>query len=64
MLLPFNILEIFSISEMTSQIPINFHTKLGKVELLISFDREMMPTRKFYQLIIIKRGSYRRTPVF
>ena len=28
----------------TSQIPNNFHTKLGKVEILISLDRKLIST--------------------
>ena len=43
MLLPFIILEIFAISETAIlTIPINFHTKLDKIELLITFDKEMI----------------------
>ena len=40
MFLPSIILEIFTIS----QIPNNFHTNLGKTELLTTFDRKMILT--------------------
>ena len=43
-----------------SQIPNNFYTKLGKIELLVTFDREMISTRTFHQLFIITRGNYGR----
>ena len=44
---------------LTPQIP-NFHTKLDKIELLITLDREMISTWSFHRLIIIRRGNYLR----
>ena len=42
----------------TSQIPNNFHKKLGKIELLTTFCIEMVSAQTFYGLFIIARGSY------
>ena len=43
----------------TSQIRNNFHTKLGKIKLLITFDGKIRSTWSFHQLFIIARGNYR-----
>ena len=44
MLEPFVVLEILTILETTTQIPINFHTKLGKIEKVIAIDGRMAST--------------------
>ena len=44
----------------TSQILNNFRKKLGKTELLITFDREMSSSWTFYQSFIITIQNYRR----
>ena len=41
------------------QILNNFHRKLGKIELLVTLDREMTSPWNFHQLFILTRGNYR-----
>ena len=68
MLLLFIVLDIYNVSirhptmsqsdirqcvNPTSQIPNNFHTKLGKIELFITFDREVLSTWTFHQLRLL-----------
>ena len=61
MLPRFMILEMYIQSlKPTSQIPVNFHTRLGKFELLITVNREMISNWTFHQLFFLKRGNYGR----
>ena len=51
MVLPFIIFEIFATSESSfisaaSQIPNNFHTKLGIIKLLRTFEKELISSQE------------------
>ena len=60
MLLPFIILGHLQSLKQISQVPINFHTKLGKIELHITLDRVMISTLTLHQLLVITNGNYTR----
>ena len=61
MFLSFTILEIFAISQSDTSNSYNFLTKLGKIELLITFHGEMISTRSF-QLFTSYLESQEVTP--